>query len=188
MVHLDESLMAHPFFTIGHSTHPLSEFVSLLQDSRIELLVDVRSIPRSRTNPQFNRDTLPDALASEHIDYAHLAALGGRRSSRKRDDPSPNGYWIVPAFRSYADYAMTSAFLDGFAQLLELGHRRRCAIMCAEALWWRCHRRIITDYLLLHGERVLHIMDAHHTVPATMTPGAQPQSDGTLIYPAEREH
>jgi uncharacterized protein (DUF488 family) len=180
--------MTDPFFTIGHSTHPLSEFVGLLRGSRIELLVDVRSIPRSRTNPQFNRDTLPDALAPEHIGYVHLAPLGGRRSSHKGDGPSPNGYWTVPAFRSYADYATSTAFRDGLAQLLELGHRRRCAIMCAEAVWWRCHRRIITDYLLLHGETVLHIMDARHANPATMTPGAQPQPDGTLIYPAETGH
>lgn len=175
--------MAHPFFTIGHSTHPLSEFIGLLRDSRIDLLVDVRSIPRSRTNPQFNRDTLPGALASEHIGYAHLAALGGRRGRRKSDGPSPNGYWTVAAFRNYADYATSPAFHDGFAQLLELGNRHCCAIMCAEAVWWRCHRRIIADYLLLHGVTVFHIMDAHHVNPATMTPGAQPQQDGTLIYP-----
>ncbi|CAE6826702.1 MULTISPECIES: DUF488 family protein [Paraburkholderia] len=179
--------MTHPFFTIGHSTHPLSEFVGLLKGSEIGTLVDVRSIPRSRTNPQFNRDTLPDTLALEHIGYVHLAELGGRRGRRKDDTPSPNAYWRHPAFRNYADYAMGDAFRDGFAQLLALGHRHRCVIMCSEAVWWRCHRRIITDYLLLRGETVLHIMDSHHTTAATMTPGAQPQPDGTLIYPAQTE-
>ncbi|MFT4063609.1 DUF488 family protein [Paraburkholderia sp.] len=176
--------MKRPFFTIGHSTRPLQEFIDLLKGSEIEVLADVRSIPRSRTNPQFNRDTLPAALAPAHIDYVHLAALGGRRGTRKNEAPSPNTYWTHPAFRNYADYAMSDAFRDGLAQLLALGHRQRCAIMCSEAVWWRCHRRIITDYLLMHHETVLHIMDAHHTPTATMTPGAQPQPDGTLIYPA----
>ncbi|NML31712.1 DUF488 domain-containing protein [Paraburkholderia antibiotica] len=179
--------MKRAFYTIGHSTRSLQDFVALLKGEQIAMLVDVRSIPRSRTNPQFNCDTLPASLAPEHIDYVHLAALGGRRSKRKDDTPSPNGYWTHPAFRNYADYAMSDAFREGFAQLLTLGQRQRCAIMCSEAVWWRCHRRIITDYLLMHRETVLHILDAHHTNPATMTPGAQPQSDGTLIYPAQQE-
>jgi uncharacterized protein (DUF488 family) len=177
--------MTRPFFTIGHSTHPLPEFISLLNGSEIETLVDVRSIPRSGTNPQFNRDTLPQSLAPAHIDYVHLAELGGRRSTRKGDAPSPNAYWTHPAFRNYADYAMGDAFRDGLEQLLALGHRHPCAIMCSEAVWWRCHRRIITDYLLWRGETVLHIMTMQRTTSATMTPGAQPQPDGTLIYPAQ---
>jgi hypothetical protein len=184
---LQRGAMSRPFFTIGHSTHPLPEFVTLLQGSEIETLVDVRSIPRSRTNPQFNRDTLPDSLAAHQIDYVHIAELGGRRSAAKGGAPSPNGYWTHPAFRNYADYAMTDAFREGFTQLLELGHRNRCAIMCSEAVWWRCHRRIIADYLLCRGETVLHIMDAQHTPAATLTPGAQPQADNTLIYPAPDE-
>jgi uncharacterized protein (DUF488 family) len=179
--------MKNPFFTIGHSTRQLSEFVGLLKSSEIGTLIDVRSIPRSRTNPQFNRDTLPNALAPEHIGYVHLAELGGRRSRLKQDAPSPNAYWTHPAFRNYADYAMGSDFQEGLSQLLERGHHNRCAVMCSEAVWWRCHRRIIADYLLLRGETVLHIMDAHHTTTATMTPDAQPQADGTLIYPAQTE-
>ncbi len=177
--------MARLFFTIGHSTRTLSELIDLLKDSEVELLVDVRSIPRSRTNPQFNRDTLPDSLAPAHIDYVHLAELGGRRSRRKDEGPSVNGYWTHPAFRNYADYAMTEAFQKGLAELRELGHRRRCAIMCSEAVWWRCHRRIITDYLLMRGETVCHIMGPHHVDAATATPAAQAQPDGRLVYPAE---
>ncbi|CAB3687360.1 DUF488 domain-containing protein [Paraburkholderia rhynchosiae] len=177
--------MTRPFFTIGHSTRALSEFIDLLKASEIETLVDVRSIPRSRTNPQFNRDTLPDSLLPAHIDYLHLAELGGRRSRRKDEGPSVNAYWTHPAFRNYADYAMTSPFQKGLAELRELGHRHRCAIMCSEAVWWRCHRRIITDYLLLHGETVWHIMDAHHVNAATITPAAQAQRHGLLVYPAE---
>ncbi|MGF6757645.1 DUF488 family protein [Paraburkholderia sp. GAS334] len=178
--------MTLPFFTIGHSTHPLPEFIGMLKESGVGMLVDVRSIPRSRTNPQFNRDTLPDALAVEQIGYLHVAELGGRRSKSHAPEPSPNGYWTHPAFRNYADYAMTDAFRDGLATLLATGHQTRCAVMCSEAVWWRCHRRIITDYLLAGGETVLHIMGAHHVDPATMTPGAQAQTDGTLIYPPEK--
>ncbi|HYS62547.1 MAG TPA: DUF488 domain-containing protein [Paraburkholderia sp.] len=172
-----------PFFTIGHSTRPLPEFIALLEASQIQTLADVRSIPRSRTNPQFNQATLPDALAHAGIDYVHLTQLGGRRGRTRPDGTSPNGYWTHPAFRNYADYALGEAFQAGLAELLELGHRRRTAIMCSEAVWWRCHRRIITDYLLLHGETVVHIMDARHTSPATMTPGASPQPDSVLHYP-----
>ncbi|RFU47613.1 DUF488 family protein [Paraburkholderia sp. DHOC27] len=176
--------MTQPFFTIGHSTHPLPEFVSLLKGAQIDTLVDVRSIPRSRTNPQFNQGTLPDALAREQIRYVHLAALGGRRGAIKGETPSPNGYWTHSAFRNYADYAMTAAFREGLATLLELAEQSRCAIMCSEAVWWRCHRRIIADYLLCRGETVLHIMDGRHISPATLTPGAQPQADHSVIYPA----
>jgi len=172
-----------PFFTIGHSTRPLPEFIALLEASRIQTLADVRSIPRSRTNPQFNQESLPQALAHAGIDYVHLARLGGRRGRTKAAGASPNAYWTHPAFRNYADYAMSEAFQAGLAELLELGRRRRTAIMCSEAVWWRCHRRIITDYLLLHGETVEHIMDARHTSPATMTPGASPQPGLILHYP-----
>jgi uncharacterized protein (DUF488 family) len=176
--------MTRPFFTIGHSTRTLSEFIGLLKTSDVETLVDVRSIPRSRTNPQFNQDSLPDSLAPVHIDYVHLAGLGGRRSRRKDESPSVNGYWTHPAFHNYADYAMTGAFQNGLAELRKLGHGRRCAIMCSEAVWWRCHRRIIADYLLMHGETVWHIMDAQHVNAATITPAARGQ-DGLLVYPAE---
>ncbi|ACC73719.1 DUF488 domain-containing protein [Paraburkholderia phymatum] len=175
--------MSHAFYTVGHSTHPLGEFFGLLAGAGIETLVDVRSIPRSRTNPQFNRETLPDALSDEHIGYVHLADLGGRRGKPRGSAPSPNGYWTHPAFRNYADYAMSAAFQQALAELLELGHQQTCAIMCSEAVWWRCHRRIIADYLLERGETVLHIMNAGRIEPAKMTPGAQQQPDGTLRYP-----
>jgi uncharacterized protein (DUF488 family) len=175
--------MNTPFFTIGHSTRSLAEFTGLLKESEIEILADVRSIPRSRTNPQFNLDTLPAELSAQGVAYVHLAALGGRRGKEKMDHPSPNGYWTHPAFRHYADYALGEPFREGLAQLLGIGHARRCAIMCSEAVWWRCHRRIVADYLLARGETVLHIMGAHQVSPATLTPQAQPQADGTVIYP-----
>ena len=171
-------------FTIGHSTRTLAEFVGLLQGSGVTLLADIRSIPRSRAMPQFNQDTLPVALAAEGIAYRHLAALGGRRHHRKDAPPSRNTFWRVAAFRNYADYAETPAFREGLDQLLALARDARCAIMCAEAVWWRCHRRIVTDYLLSHAVRVEHIMGPHSIVEATLTPGARRRRDGTLRYPA----
>ncbi len=173
-----------PVFTIGHSTRTLAEFVALLREAGVTLLVDVRSIPRSRTTPQFNQETLPGALAAEGIGYRHLSALGGRRHHLKGAPPSVNGFWRVAAFRNYADYAETAEFRAGLAALGALALDDRCAIMCAEAVWWRCHRRIIADYLLAGGARVEHIMGPGKIVPATLTPGARIMADGTLRYPA----
>ncbi len=172
-----------PWLTIGHSTRTLEEFVSLLREGGAELVADVRSVPRSRTNPQFNRDTLPDSLAPDGIGYRHIPKLGGLRGHRK-GVASPNGFWENASFRNYADYAMTASFRDGLAELRRLAVEHRCAIMCAEAVWWRCHRRIIADYLIAGGEPVLHIMGPHHIDPATMTGGARPAADGTLTYPS----
>ena len=172
------------FFTIGHSTRTIVEFVDLLRESRVGLVVDVRSMPRSRTNPQFNRESLPEALAPWQIGYEHIAELGGLRGKTRNAEPSPNVYWRVRGFRNYADYALTKPFGLGLARLRELGRQNRCAIMCAEAVWWRCHRRIITDYLLSQGERVMHILGASHVDEANMTPGAVVR-DGRTIYPAE---
>jgi uncharacterized protein (DUF488 family) len=173
--------------TIGHSTRTLAAFVSLLWQVDVTLLADVRSIPHSRTTPQFNADTLPGPLAAECIGYRHLAALGGRRHRRKGAPPSLNAYWRVAAFRSYADYAETDEFRAGLAVLHALARENRCAIMCAEAVWWRCHRRIITDYLLAGGTSVEHIMGPGQVVPAILTPGARVMPDGTLRYPAPED-
>jgi uncharacterized protein (DUF488 family) len=137
--------MASPFFTIGHSTRQIGEFVELLNASQVGLVVDVRAIPRSRTNPQYDRETLPETLSGFEIAYEYIAELG-RRRTHARDVPSSiNGYWENQNFHNYADYAMGSSFHSGFAKLLELGRARRCTVMCAEAVWWRCHRRIIAD-------------------------------------------
>lgn len=171
-------------FTIGHSTHPISEFVAMLKQVDVDLLVDVRSVPRSRTNPQFNADALPGSLADVGIGYRHLRALGGLRHRRKDAVPSLNTLWRNESFRSYADYAQTGAFRAGLADLRTLAGDHRSAIMCAEAVWWRCHRRIITDYLLADGIPVAHIMGLGKVDPAKLTPGAIARADGTLIYPA----
>ena len=179
----------HPrtIFTIGHSTRTLAELVALLRESRIELLVDVRSVPRSRTNPQFNIDVLPEALAAAGIGYRHLPALGGLRNRRKSAMPSPNTLWRNAAFRNYADYAATDEFRVGMEELEALAHDKRCVIMCAEAVWWRCHRRIIADYLLAGGIPVAHIMGHDKIVPAKLTPGVRSRPGGALVYPAAEE-
>ena len=173
------------FFTIGHSTRALDEFVDLLLESRIDLIVDVRSIPRSRTNPQFNLETFPDELAQRQIGYQHIAELGGLRKKAREPKPSLNAYWKVTSFRNYADYALTAPFAVGLARLRALGRQHRCAIMCAEAVWWRCHRRIIADHLLAAGAHVMHILGTAHVDEATLTPGAVVHSDGSVTYPAE---
>jgi uncharacterized protein (DUF488 family) len=171
-------------FTIGHSTRTSVEFVALLRQVAIDLLVDVRSIPRSRTNPQFNSDALAETLAEAEMEYRHLSALAGLRRRRKDAMRSPNGFWRNAAFRNYADYAATDAFRAGLDELVALAHDHCCAVMYAEAVWWRCHRRIIADYLLAEGIPVTHIMGQHNIDPATLTLGAHPLPDGTIVYPA----
>lgn len=178
---------ARTIFTIGHSTRTIAEFMALLHAYGVDLLVDVRSIPRSRSNPQFNEDTLPDALAAGGIAYVHLNALGGLRHRRKDTAPSPNTLWRNDSFRNYADYASTAAFHAGFDKLRALALDHCCAIMCAEALWWRCHRRIIADYLLADEIPVVHIMGRNKADPATLTPGAQVLPGGKLVYSAARD-
>ena len=175
--------MKLPFFTIGHSNRSLEEFVELLSGVNIELLADIRTIPRSRANPQFNEDTLPEALADFHISYEHMAALGGLRDKAEAIPRDVNGFWTNESFHNYADYALSKQFRAGFDRLLEQGRDLRCAMMCAEAVWWRCHRRIIADYLLLRGRTVLHLMGNGRVETARMTPAAR-ERDGQLVYPA----
>jgi uncharacterized protein (DUF488 family) len=173
-----------PFFTIGHSTRTVAEFVEMLQNSGVQLVVDVRTVPRSRTNPQYNRDVLPETLLDSQIGYEHIAALGGLRG-RTRDVPRDvNGFWQNKSFHNYADYAMSESFREGLTMLRDLGHRAPCAIMCAEAVWWQCHRRIITDYLITAGETVFHILGPNRIDRAHLTDAAKPDADGVLIYPA----
>jgi uncharacterized protein (DUF488 family) len=147
-------------------------------------VVDVRTVPRSRRNPQYNRETLASALAPLGLGYRHVAALGGLRSRAKDVPPEVNAFWQNASFHNYADYAMSPAFHAGLGELMDLGKEEPCAIMCAESLWWRCHRRIITDYLLAAGERVSHILPDGKVAPASMTEAAKPAPDGVLTYPA----
>jgi uncharacterized protein (DUF488 family) len=168
-------------YTIGHSNRSAEAFVALLQAAGVQMLVDVRKMPRSRTNPQFNTDVLPETLAERQIGYRHIAALGGLRGRAPALPISPNTIWRNRSFRNYADYALTPAFREGLAELLALRRTRTCAIMCAEVLWWRCHRRIIADYLLKAGVEVFHILGPDDVAPARLTPGARPTLEG-LIY------
>jgi uncharacterized protein (DUF488 family) len=170
------------YFTIGHSTHVIGEFIAILLTEKIEMVVDVRTIPRSRTNPQFNCDTLPIVLAQHGIEYAHLAELGGLRGRRPSVRPSPNTFWHNESFRNYADYALSDGFQGGLQHLKRLGELRRCVIMCAESLWWRCHRRIIADYLILTGATVIHIMGQGKTIAARATSAAHMGLDSKVIY------
>jgi len=139
-------------------------------------------MPRSRTNPQFNADVLPVALAKADIGDEYIAALGGLRSRQRNVPEEANAYWENASFHHYADYAMGDGFAGGLARLRELGARAPTAVMCAEALWWRCHRRIIADYLLAAGEPVAHIMADGKVVEARLTPAAQ-RAGAVLIYP-----
>jgi uncharacterized protein (DUF488 family) len=172
-----------PVHTIGHSTRTIAEFVDLLRVGGVDLVVDIRSVPRSRTNPQYNLDLLPAALADWQIGHLYLPELGGLRGLSKTVPPELNGYWINQSFHNYADYALSDGFRQGLARLLELSAERRCAIMCAEAVWWRCHRRIVADYLLHAGTPVFHLMGSDQVEPAALTMAATIRGD-TLIYPA----
>jgi uncharacterized protein (DUF488 family) len=170
-------------YTIGHSTRPVGELVALLAAERVSLVADVRRFPRSRRHPGFNIETLPAFLEGHGINYRHFEDLGGRRKKSLSDNVSPNQGWQAEGFRSYADYALTAPFRDALAALIGAAQRETAAIMCAEALWWQCHRRIISDYLLVAGLSVFHILGPGETQPAGLTPGAEPQADGKIHYP-----
>jgi uncharacterized protein (DUF488 family) len=165
--------------TVGHSNRSLEQFLDLLQGHEVSLLVDVRTMPRSRHNPQFNRETLPQMLAARGIAYKHLPGLGGLRHARK---DSVNTGWRNASFRGYADYMQTEEFARNLAALCELETRQKTAIMCAEAVPWRCHRSMIADALTIRGVPVMHIVSADKAEPHRLTSFARVQ--GTrIIYP-----
>lgn len=172
-------------WTIGHSTHDIVTFVDMLKVHDIRLLGDVRSLPGSRRYPQFNAENLAPALRMTGIDYQHFKLLGGLRKGRA---DSPNTVWRNPSFRAYADYMETASFREGIDQLLAVAGAQNVAIMCSEAVWWRCHRSMISDHLKALGYEVVHIMsekvkqDIDH--PYT---GAARIVDGQLVYGAAEE-
>lgn len=165
--------------TVGHSTHAIDEFLGLLGGASVELVVDVRRFPGSRRHPQFVSAALASSLAEAHIGYEHLPELGGRRSPTP---DSPNDGWKVAAFRGYADYLRTPQFAGGRARLAALALMRRTAIMCAEALPWRCHRRLIADVFVLDGWQVLDLMPSGHLEEHRPPPFARPAEDGLPVY------
>ena len=172
-------------FTIGHSTHSEEEFVGLLSRHGIKNLVDVRRFPGSRKYPHFNREHLAKAVRAASVQYHWLEALGGRRHS-KSDAPSVNLGLRNESFRSYADYMQTEAFRDGIAKLFEIAESGPTAYMCSEGLFWRCHRRLISDYLVAQEREVRHIMPNGELQPHTLTTGAATH-DGTVTYPGTQE-
>ena len=165
-------------WTIGHSTRSIDEFIEALKSFAIQTLVDVRSFPGSRRYPQFNKENLKVSLAEAGIGYLHLPELGGRR--RAKPD-SLNMAWQSKTFRGYADYMETEGFQKGIARLLEVAREERTAIMCAEAVWWRCHRSLISDYLKANEVEVTHIMAAGKSEPHPFTSAAS-IVNGRLSY------
>lgn len=165
-------------FTIGHADRPWEDFVTLLERHGITLLVDVRRHPGSRHAPQFNEDHLRTALADREIGYLHLAALGGRRRGHA---DSPNTTWRNASFRGYADYMETPEFQAGLDELVAMARSHRIAIMCAETVWWRCHRSLIADALTAQGWQVWHILDEGDPRPHRYTAPAR-IVDGALTY------
>jgi len=158
-------------YTIGHSTHTIDEFLSILHAHSIQVLIDIRAFPMSRRLPHFNRESLESSLKQENIHYLWMKELGGRR--KKLRDDSPNTALRNESFRNYADYMLTHTFQQAAGQVLELAQQAPTAIMCAEKLFFRCHRMLVSDYFLLHGKGVLHIEDASLPRPHVVTKEAQ---------------
>ncbi len=170
--------MAHQIWTIGHSTRTEQELIKLLKINGIGLLADVRAFPASRRYPQFNKDRLSASLLEQEIVYRHLPLLGGRRSPQRN---SKNVAWKNASFRAYADYMESADFKQGIKELLDIAASSFCAVMCAEALWWRCHRSLIADYLKSMGWAVVHILDENKTELHPYTSAAS-IIDGRLTY------
>jgi uncharacterized protein (DUF488 family) len=167
-------------FTVGHSTHSLDGLLELLTRHGVARLADVRRTPRSRRHPQFDREALAAELPGRGVDYRHLPALGGRRRPGR---DSPNGGWEHEAFRGYADYALTGEFAAGLDELCALARERATAVMCAEAVWWRCHRRLIADRLTALGWTVCHIAADGGLAEHHLPPFAIVQADRSVRYP-----
>jgi uncharacterized protein (DUF488 family) len=176
--------MKLPFFSVGHSSRTIEDFVQLLRFAEVETVADIRSFPNSRSNPQFNRDVLPDRLAAFRLAYVHIPELGGRRGRSRNVPPEANGLWDNQSFHDYADYALSAGFRVGLERLVALGRTARCAMLCSEAVWWRCHRRIVADHLIARGERVLHLMGRDRIEPAVITADARITAEGAVTYPA----
>lgn len=170
-------------FTIGHSTRSIEEVIALLRASAIEAVIDVRRFPGSRRHPQFNAGALAEALAGAGIAYRHMPALGGRRGAAS-GEASRHTLWREPGFRNYAAYAETGEFRAAFQELVHEVGECRAALMCAEAVWWRCHRRIIADYLIAAGLEVRHILGPGKVEEGRLTPGATIRPDGCVFYGA----
>lgn len=168
-------------YTVGHSTLEARAFGDVLEAHSIACIADVRSLPGSRKFPQFNQEELQVFLAGRGIEYVWLRSLGGRRG--KSTIASPNTALRHPAFRNYADYMLTEAFEEGVAELLKIAAQKKTAILCAEKLFWRCHRRLISDWLTTHGVRVVHLFDEKRAQEHVLSKEAVLREDGKVVYP-----
>lgn len=186
MEHMESTTSRPPrVLTIGHSTHPIEEFIELLRGAGATRVVDVRTLAGSRHNPQFNSENLGPSLEAAGIPYQREQRLGGLRKASRAVDPELNGFWENQSFHRYADYALGPEFAEGLGALIELATPPTLpVIMCSEAVWWRCHRRIVADFLIARGIPVAHIMPDGRLVEATLTAGARIESNGTVVYPA----
>jgi uncharacterized protein (DUF488 family) len=173
-----DTIAMNTVWTIGHSTRSIDDLIQVLRSYDIELVADVRRYPGSRRLPQFSAESLEKSLADAGIDYRWIPALGGRRRSESNSQDSA---WKHPAFRAYAEHIMTDEFSDGLNELLMLSEGLNTAIMCAEVLWWRCHRRIISDVLVSLGMNVVHIRDESHSDNHKLAPPAR-LIGGSLVY------
>ena len=178
----DAGWIAGTIFTVGHSTLPIADFISLLRAYGIHSLADIRTVPRSRHNPQFNSDSLATELGKAGIEYTPLGALGGLRRPRK---DSPNGGWRNESFRGYADYMQTNDFIRGLDELIDLSRQQRTAMMCAEAVPWRCHRSLVADALLVRGIPAVEILSPANWRFHKLTPFAHVEGR-SITYPPEQ--
>ena len=175
---MSEATKHKTVWTIGHSTHPIEKFIAMLRSFDIKVLADIRSLPGSNKYPQFNQDALSNSLQKAGIRYIHIPALGGRRRPKPN---SENTAWRSKAFMGYADYMETDEFKQGIASLEAIAIKERLVYMCAEVLWWRCHRSLVSDYLKVNGWKVMHIMDEHKATEHPYTKPARPEQ-GKLFY------
>lgn len=180
---MTKKVLEHPqaVLTVGHSTRELAEFIRLLQAHGVSKIADIRTVPRSRHNPQFNQETLPDALKTAGIGYVHLPGLGGLRHARS---DSPDMAWRNASFRGFADYMQTDEFEKNIESLTDLAKQEHIALMCAEAVPWRCHRSLVADALTVRGIAVEHIISSAHRQPHTLTSWARVKGKH-ISYPAE---
>ncbi|PCD80045.1 DUF488 domain-containing protein [Acetobacter orleanensis] len=174
----------HTFYTIGHSTHSLQDFIALLRHYGVTQIADVRAFPYSRRNRDFDGEALITELHTQGIGYTHIPELGGRRPRSKTVPVDTNAYWRVQSFHNYADYALGDDFHRGLEKLITMGRTETVALMCAEVLWWRCHRRIVTDYLLVNHQTVFHILSMTKAEKADLTPTAVETEQNRIVYPA----
>lgn len=171
-------------FTIGHSNRDAETVVAMLKAAEVGMLADVRAFPRSRSNPAFNIDNFPPLLDEHDIAYRHFEKLGGRRKRQEGVELGLNGYWRVQSFHNYADYALNNEFKSALSAVESLADNYRVALMCSEAVWWRCHRRIIADHLMARGHEVIHLMAPERRDEAELTAGAIIRPSDEVVYPS----